>query len=584
MSSQPETNLQVADISTRAARQALIGIILLSCGLDLFFFSGYYASDDAAYLQAAWRWTTGRTYGAEPDLAALRLTLVGWNMLIIRLCGYHPQLIAGSYILFHQLTNVFTFILARRMRDNAAAVLAAYCMAVTPLAVTHAAAVLPDLPLTSLMLLSLVLFYMSYGDPGRTGAKSRLLLLGAGACVGLAYAAKETALILVPFFAVLWLTRERKAGLKAAVLRGTALAGGFIMILLVEWALLSLLTGRCYWRMAWTVGPTNFVDTLRDNPYGYYPVERLAYVWEHLGDWFGRTGFVYLFGLAVLVYPFKTGRCRALWALTLWYFAYHVWGSTRLSEYLPPPLQPRYFTPILPLLFIMYAFVIVKAWRSVRNWGVGLKAIRVLTGIVAVALFLQPLPGLRISDRHAGKIYRADLVNTARLAIEAARDAGDRPVLLSKTVDDHIAPLIQTRPPGDVITPRCWKKPETRRRLIETGFYYIEIYPIARLRTVARAGGADPLLHPVIEARSDESLDDPVPQTCFLGHVEIEGSPGSLWRLKRFDLPKRRSAALLGICFPGFRPRPDPNTRSAYLYLWIPLSQDPINDDAGAAR
>ena len=56
-----------------------IGIVIFSCAIDLFFYSGYYASDDTRYLQPAWEILSAGGYRNEPGLAQARLTIVGWN-------------------------------------------------------------------------------------------------------------------------------------------------------------------------------------------------------------------------------------------------------------------------------------------------------------------------------------------------------------------------------------------------------------------------------------------------------------------------------------------------------------------------
>ena len=571
MSGLPKNVSSPPDVPAHVAAWSLAVILFLSCGLDLIFFTGYFASDDIGYLAGAWKIINGGRYDSSPALSEIRLTLVGWNTLIALLFGYHIQLIAGSYIFFHQLANGLTFLLARRMHGNIVAVPAAFCMATTPLAVTHASAVLPDLPMTSFLLLSLLLFLRVYdGDAERFGFRSGVLMFIAGACVGLAYTAKETALILPPFYAVFWLLRERGRPRRQVLTRGILMAAGFLAIFFLEWAALSGLIGRSYFRMGWTVGATQFGSVLRDYPYGYYPLERLTCIHERIGPWFSRTGFHYILAAVALIYPFVSGRKLAPWALAAWYFVYHVWGSTRLTEYLPPPLQARYFTPMLPFLFILYVFLVVRMFRAVscRIQRPALR--RAVTIVAALACFLYPLPSLRISDRQAGKIYRADIVHVAQDALDAARAAGDRPVVYSKTIDYHIATLFRTGRPRDIVSPSDCRDEQTRARLASTGFYYVELYPDEKLEPIRLTDGLDATLHPLLSSAPDDQYNGPPPQTCELGAVEIDGHSGVLRRLRLFNLPKRRSEALLHVCFPDYQPRPDPDVRSAYLYEWSP--------------
>jgi hypothetical protein len=560
------------ELPFRAAVWSLIATVVLSCGLDLFFFSGFYASDDIGYLQGAWKLLTGGKYSKSPDLSAIRLTMVGWNALIAWLLGYHVQLIAGSYIFYHQLLNVLTFLLARRTHDNAVAVLAAFCMATTPLAVTFSTGILPDLPLACFMLLSLLLFQWPYArDAVRGGGASCAALFGAGICVGLAYMAKEAALILLPYFLILWLCNERRRPKSRALLRGVAFTAGVFAVFSLEWAVLSHLTGHSYHRLEWTVAENEFDSGLRQYPDGYYPAERLLRLRARIAPWFSVTGLHYVLAAGALIYPLTKGRRWAPWALALWFFAYHTWGSTRLSEYLPTSLQPRYFTPILPYLFIMYAFLILKVWNAVPRAIASPRAARAVQGVFALALFLYPLPALRYSDKVAGKIYRADIVNSSYQAVRAARAAGDRPVVPSKTIDYKMTEFYKDKNCSGVIGPGACADKNTREALLSTGFYYVELYPNRLLRSVIQTGGMDSFLQPAIQAVPDEPIAEPLPQTRELGPLEIDGHPGVLRRLRRFDLPRRRSEALLMLIFPWFNCRPDADARSAYLYEWTPV-------------
>ena len=85
------------------------------------------------------------------------------------------------------------------MFDQRVGLLAAYGMATVPLAVSFSTTVLPDLPMTCFLMLALVAF-QSACDAGSAGMRRRALILafGAGLSVGLAYMAKEAALVVLP--------------------------------------------------------------------------------------------------------------------------------------------------------------------------------------------------------------------------------------------------------------------------------------------------------------------------------------------------------------------------------------------------
>ena len=561
------------DLPLRVALWTLTATLALSCGLDLFFFSGFFASDDIGYLAGAWNVLNGEQYASSPPLSMIRLTMTGWNTLIAWLFGYHVQGIAGSYIFFHQLVIVCTFVLARRMHDNAVAVLASFWMATTSLAVTFSTAILPDLPLAAFVLAALLLFQWPYArGAARSAGASFAAIFAAGVCVGLGYMAKESSLILLPYFFVFWICNEWGRPKSRALLHGIAFLAGFGAVFAAEWAILSHLTGHSYFRMGWTVGENQFDGALRKFPDGYYPLERLFRLRDKIAPWFEITRLHYALAAGALAYPFVQGRRWAVWTLGLWFFVYHTWGSTRLSDYLPTSLQPRYFIPVMPFLFIMLSFLAVKAWRALPRWIAAPRATGAIQGMLTLVLFLYPLLSLCVSDKMAGKIYRADFVNVSYRAIQAAQAAGDRPVVLSRTIGHRLTTFLKERDRTGVVRYQDCAYTRDRAPLLETGFYYVEVYPNRQLQYILLTGGVDPLLQPVIQAVPDEHLSDPAPQTRELGVVEIDGRPGVFRRLRRFDNPHRRSEAVLKQMFPGFHCRPDSDVRSAYLYEWTPLN------------
>ncbi len=372
-----------------------LAILAFSCAIDLFFYTGYYASDDTRYLRPAWEILSQGSYQHEPGLAQGRLTVVGWNTLVALLFGFNIPLIAGSYVFFHQALNLLTFLLGRRLFDSRVGLLAMYLTATTPLAVTFSTTVLPDLPMTSFLLLSLLTFLWSYDlrAKGRTGVGLLAIFLS-GLSVGGAYTAKETALVALPFYFVTWLWFERRLAPRKALLAGSAFAVGILAVFVAEWVVLSHLAGHSYLRLSWAVGAKGWTSGLHTTAYGRDPVERVTWLYDQLGPWFRNTRFDYLLAGAALLYPFVRGRKLSIWWLAIWFFAFLIWGTTRLTEYVPPPLQARYFTPILPLLFIAYSFLALKLWQAVPRlvgqsaWG------RRIQALFAAALFLHPVFGL----------------------------------------------------------------------------------------------------------------------------------------------------------------------------------------------
>jgi hypothetical protein len=121
---------------------ALVAIVAFCIALDLFFFTGYYASDDRAYFNAATRVAEDGFIG-EPLLAHTRLTMLGWNLLMGGLCRFNVQAMAASYIFFHVWLILLTYALAVKLGDRVAGVIAAYGTATLPLFIVFSTGIYP---------------------------------------------------------------------------------------------------------------------------------------------------------------------------------------------------------------------------------------------------------------------------------------------------------------------------------------------------------------------------------------------------------------------------------------------------------
>ena len=559
---------------------AAVGVVLFSCALDALFYTGYYASDDTGYLIGTWKILEHGDLSANPGAAQIRLTVVGWNLLVSFLFGFKIPLIAASYIVFHQVLNVLTFALARRVFDDTVGLLAMYCVATLPLAVTFSTTVLPDLPMTCFLLIAILAFRGSYG--WRTAGKpvrSLLAIFAAGLSIGLAYMAKETALIMLPFFFGWWLYQESRRAVRTALVAGSVFVLGLVVVFVAEWAILSHWTGHSFVRMAWTLTPDGFVDRMREYPYGLYPLERMQSILPRLEPWFVNTRFEFVLAAVILVYPFVRGRKLALWFAAVWFVVYYTWGSMRLTEYLPAPLQPRYYLPALPLLLILYAFVVVRMCRAIPQVIRDREVCRGIQAVIAVILIIYPLPGLHRCDRAAGKAYWADVVNNSTTAITAARLAGGRPIVLSGTVSAHVDLLLAQEHVEDVLlASACRPGTPEYETLAERGFYYIELWPPRKLHVTPRfkVNGVDEFLHPLVippetdEAAWQNTIAPDEKQMQTLGRVSIAGQPGTLRRLRRFDSWHKRTAQIAYVITQAAGTWPDLIKRSAYLYEWVP--------------
>jgi hypothetical protein len=110
-------------------------------------------------------------------------------------------------------------------------------------------------------------------------------------------------------------------------------------------------------------------------------------------------------------------------------------------------------------------------------------------------------------------------------------------------------------------------------QLSEHGFYYVELFSTRRFEEAKRPDGLDYLLHPLI-------LATPMPdepwlhqQDEVLGPVVLNGRPGILRRLKRFDCWHKRTEQVAYAITPLAGRHADRYAWSAYLYEWVPNRQ-----------
>lgn len=557
-------------LPTAAAATLLALIVLISSGIDLLFYTGHFASDDRSYLQAAWRILNQANYSSDPGIAFMRLTLVAWNALVAALVGWNVALISGSYILFHQACVVLTYALGAQYFNRGIGLLAAWYVGSAGLLVAFSTTVLPDLPLTCFLLLALLCFGAAYrARAARQPRRTWWLMVVAGAGVGLAYGAKETALIALPFFFTWWLAAERLRPSRRGLWTGLAFLIGFAAVFLAEFAALSYLTGHAHLRMGWSVGADRFSGELHVFRDGYYPLERLEAVRRNLDYWFQNTRMEWVFVGAAVLYPFVRRRSWTLWLFALWFFAYRVFGSVKLDSYVPATLQARYFTMLVPLASLMLAVVMgqVHAWLPRR---LGEARAKGLQAALVVGLVAYPIFGLQAADRLAGKHYRADAVLTGHTALRHALALGDRPVVLSGTVRLNLLVFLLEPQVDAIVDPR--RIDGRRDDLLAHGFYYIEHYQPGKFRP-SRVQGFDAALHPVVipDAVAEEALEPRFgPIALDYGVLEIDGVAGRLTRVARFDVWRKRLPKVLhAMCGYSGMERDDAEWSSC-VYRWEP--------------
>lgn len=491
-------------------RLVILLALVVSLTLDLFFFTGFYGSDDISYFGYAINLLRDGGFTVTPSNG--RLTVLGWNTLVILLAGWNGQAVAASYVLFHQLLNLSTYVLARRLFGDRVALVALFGTVTMPLLIVFSTCILPDLPMACCFVLALHAFLrgLDARSSDRGGSACRWLLL-AGIAVGFGYMAKETSLILLPFFLGLWISQEWRSPRKAAVLRGAMFAIGFFGVMTVETAALSWINGGFHLRMTWAVEEMDSGDRNHIAKHGTDPVKRLHSVHGYLNDYFMVQESKPVVIACFIVYPFLYRRQWAVYALGLWAFVYLTWGSMRVSEYFPPSIQARYFIPVVPLAMIVSAAVLVRIYDAVRSL-----AVRAGGGLAVqfAAVFLlgaYAVLGLRGPDQVAGKLYGGDDVTNTVMAVRRALDEDDRPVVLGPVVSERTYRLLQR---GQLPGVKVW----------------LELAHPDGLAQVARCGGwhfvlVDP------DPAHEPSTYDPLqwPMAWIVRDIPPEASADSSW-------------------------------------------------------
>ncbi len=550
------TNAPPAVSSAAGAGWALLAVLLLSTVLDLVFFTGFYASDDSSYYRAALHLLNGR-FPSDPSMGAMRLTIVGWNALVIWLVGPNVQLVAASYILWHQLLNLCTYALGARLFRAPVGLLAAWLVATLPLTVLLSTLISPDTQMAAWVVLSLLAWLAAYGYRGRGRLRGGLLMLLAGICVGLAYMTKESGLILLPFYFVAWVTAEvlrsvrqrPSAGVKAAVAYGTLFAGGVFLLFAVETATLSVLTGRPTLRMGWTVKEIAPSRIERVQNVGLTPLKRFKTVVGMMDatDQLPRAIPVVL-AIGVLGFPLVVRRAWAVYLLPIWVFAYLTWGSMSLTSYVPPYIKLRYYIPVMAPLLVVSAAVLWTVWE----WAARrIRAERCRTGLrwlLITVVIVFPLTWFGGANRLAGNMYRSNLIGAGVGGINLALESAPEPVILSSAVSRAMSVPLKTEPSARLYLAHRLESTAFENVAAEAGFTFVE-FPGVRMLNRHRLFGKPAPLDWLIRAATEDPLlplsrdyawDD---AHCF---VSVDPACESFFQIGRYRYFVRKSARIYG--------------------------------------
>ncbi|HKO91424.1 MAG TPA: glycosyltransferase family 39 protein [Polyangiaceae bacterium] len=438
-----------------------VGLLaLLAWLLNLYFYTGYYASDDMDYLKGVQRLADLQPIDAN-DIAQMRLMVTAPAAFVYRLFGSITLTIL-SYTLYHPLLVVIAYRLGRLAFNPKAALLGAAIVALSPVYYVYGGAILPDNCL-SLWLAVLLLAAVWTLDQARSGQLSRTrelaYWLAVGGATGLAYSAKEPGIVAAVPVSIGILCLRLQAGARWGALQAAVAYGlGVVGFVVLETLLLHALSGSWVVRLLSGVGSEESMVALRERMelQGVLPLARLRFWYSRSNAYLGWALWVVLLA-NLAAWPLLRSRgaqpnerrhVPLLLAFWLWLFSYLSFGTTNFSAYLPPPLQhPRYFSVcVLPAAVIAAAAV----WRLTELLSERLvertRLRRLVRFVPAALLAVWGVARFLHFEPDAGDIYRAAQTKAALAAFEDARRLyPKRPVVLSSYLARRLAPLLQGR-------------------------------------------------------------------------------------------------------------------------------------------
>ena len=390
-------------LSGANARWVLLGLLVSCVVLDLLFYTGFYASDDNDYVECISAIAEGEPLPNR--LRCRRLAFVLLPALALRLTDSFPIAVL-TVSFFHTVLVGITYAVGNRIHGSATGLVAAAIVVFSSIAYVYAGALLPDLCLAVCVGFSLYALVVGL-SAGKAGWGRRLPLIVCGLFIGIGYSAKESSVIFTVPVALTVITTLGFRNVRAWVSDGLWILSGLVFALLIEAALVRYFFGEWSIRLAVLFGgrTDHYLETAARQG-GLNPISRLAFGWRVFSSFFG----VWLWGiLAILVYPFIRSASWAPWFFFSFSALFMTVGSVLLTEYRPPPIQLRYYLPLL----LPGAVMVAGVWSSGSQWAVAhlrgrWKLIPTAVGVLLLLGFSSANLSRSWSD--AGEIYGGSLV------------------------------------------------------------------------------------------------------------------------------------------------------------------------------
>jgi len=225
-----------------------IALILALAALYIGW-SGYAASDDAAYYGAALHWVNNPPFAGH-DHWATRFPLILTIAAAIHILGAGPSALLASALLWYTILLLCVRALAKRIGGDRAGWITVILIATMPVVIDNATTASCDLVEASFLVLGITLIGSAAGDDGAIWRP-----IGAGLCFGGAILCRETtALALLGFAPIFLLGRpvSRRALIIMAAACGLVLAG--------EAAFQFMMTGNAFNRWVLAFNHDSHID------------------------------------------------------------------------------------------------------------------------------------------------------------------------------------------------------------------------------------------------------------------------------------------------------------------------------------
>lgn len=464
---------------SRRSAWILFGLVALALLLDFIFFTGFFASDDMGYIEGA-RGLCGETEW-EPGLANTRIGLTIPAAIVYKLTGSSLGAMLWFQVVYHLALVVISYVLGRLLLDERAGLIAAGLMAINPLIYVFAGAMLPDNAAVMWLGLSMIALIATkrFADPGTTiRSWNRDRFKGyfiAGLMLGACYECKETALIMTIPAAVFIMTAGPSFKSLVWVQNGAILAAGLVTAILLELIILRVVTGDFVNRLTLMRETGEGVFQADMARQGVTPFARFGYAKTQVESWMPLSLWILLAGS--IAYGFTRARNVGVQLFFWWPTIYLTIGSTRISEYLPPTIQARYYAfAILPaVVMTAIAFsTLLARWPNRRTW---VQKLQIVIPLALVGIYEcgHNLP-------KAGTLYFAPDVASFTAALEEARERYPKYTLVASAFYSHRMPVILDQRHDIMLDPYGKKRPAPPYVYIRSAGEPVEVVAAPPLR------------------------------------------------------------------------------------------------------